>query len=115
MSLKFESEIIPGIKLVNHNKEKRISRAVMTKFEATSIIGKRASALSRGIKSKLKIPKEISEDYIEIARLELYAHLIPFIVRRKFKVKNKFIVEEFNIYNHPNNKEIRCELSILKI
>jgi DNA-directed RNA polymerase subunit K/omega len=114
MSLKFESEIRPINKILIN--DKRISRNVLTKFEKTSIIGKRANILSRGIKTLLKLPDNIDKcDYIKIAELELNAHLIPFIIRRKFILKNKEIVEEFNIYDDPDNKNIRCELIILKI
>lgn len=116
MSLKFESEIIPAVKLNMNMGKKRLSRNVMTKYEAAAVIGKRAAILARGqVKTSLKMDAKDKSNYPKIAELELYQHLIPFTIRRWLEIKGKKVAEDFNIYDHPTNSEIRCELTILKI
>jgi DNA-directed RNA polymerase subunit K/omega len=55
---------------------------IMTKFEKTSIIGKRAEQLRRGDKPYYDTSKE-KFDPLSIAEKELELKLIPFIIKRK--------------------------------
>ncbi len=53
----------------------------LTKYEATRIIGFRANQLSQGAQPFINVPEHVS-DVREIARLELAANRLPFIVKR---------------------------------
>ncbi len=53
----------------------------LTKYEATRIVGFRANQLSQGARPFVDVPEHIT-DVREIARLELAAKRLPFIVKR---------------------------------
>ena len=53
----------------------------MTKYEATRIVGFRANQLSQGAQPFINVPEHVS-DVREIARLELAAGRLPFILKR---------------------------------
>jgi DNA-directed RNA polymerase I, II, and III subunit RPABC2 len=53
----------------------------LTKYEATRIIGFRANQLSQGVQPFINVPDHVS-DVREIARLELAAGRLPFILKR---------------------------------
>jgi len=53
----------------------------LTKYEATRIIGFRANQLSQGAQPFINVPDHVS-DVREIARLELSAGRLPFILKR---------------------------------
>jgi DNA-directed RNA polymerases I, II, and III subunit RPABC2 len=59
--------------------KKRISRPILSKYEATSIVGMRAQQLSRGSEPYVQVDET---DPIEVAKIELRAKIIPVIVRR---------------------------------
>jgi len=53
----------------------------LTKYEATRIVGFRANQLSQGAQPFINVPEHVS-DVREIARLELAAGRLPFILKR---------------------------------
>jgi len=53
----------------------------LTKYEKASILGKRASQINNGMSSTIHIPNNIIDGYI-IAKMELEAHKLPFIIQR---------------------------------
>ncbi len=53
----------------------------LTKYEATRIVGFRANQLSQGAQPFINVPEHVS-DVREIARLELAANRLPFILKR---------------------------------
>jgi DNA-directed RNA polymerases I, II, and III subunit RPABC2 len=59
--------------------KKRISRPILSKYEATSIVGMRAQQISRGSEPLVHVDET---DPIEVAKIELRAKIIPVIVRR---------------------------------
>jgi DNA-directed RNA polymerase I, II, and III subunit RPABC2 len=59
--------------------KKRVSRPILSKYEATSIIGMRAQQISRGSEALVHVEET---DPIEIAKIELRAKIIPVVVRR---------------------------------
>ena len=54
---------------------------VLTKFEKTRILGQRAKQIDSGAKPLVDVPKNMIEGY-SIAKLELAAKKIPFIIKR---------------------------------
>lgn len=54
----------------------------MTKYERTKVLGIRAQMLASGATPLISVAKHI-DDVIEIAKLELEAKKIPFIIKRK--------------------------------
>jgi DNA-directed RNA polymerase subunit K/omega len=63
--------------------ESRRTRPVITRFEATAIIGQRATAIANGAKVYIQIPKEIETDVIKIAKYELEKKETPMYILRK--------------------------------
>lgn len=57
----------------------RKTRAILSKYEATSIVGMRAQQIVQGSAPLIRVP---SDDPIEVAQAELKAKIIPVIVRR---------------------------------
>lgn len=53
----------------------------LTQYERTKIIGLRANQLSQGARPYIQVPEYVT-DVSEIARLELQARRLPFIIRR---------------------------------
>lgn len=53
----------------------------LTQFERTKIIGSRATQLAGGARPFIPVPSHVS-DVVEIARMELEARKLPFIVMR---------------------------------
>lgn len=67
--------------LLNYDPVKNKTRPIMSKYEKAFIIGKRASQIERGAEPLIDVP-EGTESAIEIAEMELYQNLTPFIVER---------------------------------
>ena len=61
--------------------KKRKTRAFMTKFEKTQIVGIRASQIENGAIPLVEVPKEIHQSK-EIAQLEYEKRVIPLLIRR---------------------------------
>jgi DNA-directed RNA polymerase I, II, and III subunit RPABC2 len=53
----------------------------LTQYERTKIIGMRANQLSQGARPYIQVPEYVTS-VGEIARLELHARRLPFIIRR---------------------------------
>ncbi len=66
----------PGQKDTNHR-----SPPFLTVYERTKIIGFRANQLSKGARPYIIVPEHVTQ-VAEIARLELKARRLPFIIRR---------------------------------
>ena len=54
---------------------------ILTKYEKTRILGQRASQINNGAPSYVQIPEGVIDGYI-IAKIELAAKKIPFIIQR---------------------------------
>ena len=61
--------------------ENRITDAIMTNYEFTRLIGRRDFQLKNG-DDQPRIDAEDEIDTLEIAKRELYAHVIPLVIRR---------------------------------
>lgn len=61
------------------NPVKRISRPILSKYEAASIVGMRSQQIVQGSAPLVDVP---TDDPIEIAQAELKAKIIPIVVRR---------------------------------
>lgn len=57
----------------------RLSRPILSKYEATSVVGMRAQQIVQGSAPLIDAP---TDDPIEIAQAELHAKIIPVIIRR---------------------------------
>ena len=75
--LEYVEEIIPKLSISTNHK----STPYLTTFERTKILGFRATQLSQGARPFIKLPEHIT-DVKEIARLELSARRLPFILKR---------------------------------
>jgi DNA-directed RNA polymerase subunit K/omega len=67
--------------LLNYDPKKNKTRPIMSKYEKAFVIGKRASQIERGAEPLIDVPIGV-ESSVEIAEMELYANLTPFIVER---------------------------------
>ena len=67
--------------LLNYDPSKNKTRPIMSKYEKAFIIGKRASQIERGAEPLIDVPLGM-ESAIEIAEMELFQNLTPFIVER---------------------------------
>lgn len=54
---------------------------ILTKYEKTRVLGQRASQINNGAPSYIQIPEGVIDGYI-IAKMELEAKRIPFIIQR---------------------------------
>ena len=70
-------------------KANNITDNVLYKLEKTTVIGIRAQQLTLGSKPFVKVPAYI-DNVIEIAKMELEARKIPFIIRRKVSDKYEY-------------------------
>jgi DNA-directed RNA polymerase subunit K/omega len=77
--LEYVEEVIPKITPTADNPRK--SMPFLTTFERTKVLGFRSTQLSQGARPFIKVPEHVS-DIKEIARLELEARRLPFILRR---------------------------------
>lgn len=67
--------------LINYDPKKNKTRPIMSKYEKAFVIGKRATQIERGAEPLIDVPPG-TESAVEIAEMELYANLTPFIVER---------------------------------
>ena len=75
--LEYIEEVVPKLSnLANHK-----SMPFLTTFERTKIIGFRATQLSQGARPFVPLPDHVT-DVKEIARMELDARRLPFILKR---------------------------------
>ena len=77
--LEYVEEVIP--KLEHNTSSKHKSIPFLTTFERTKILGFRSTQLSQGARPFVPLPDHIS-DVKEIAKLELDARRLPFILKR---------------------------------
>lgn len=68
--------------LLNYDPKLNKTRPIMSKYEKAFVIGKRASQIARGAEPLIDVPEGI-DSAVEIAEMELYANLTPFIVERE--------------------------------
>ena len=61
--------------------ENHITYPFLTIFEKTKILGFRTNQLSQGARAFIAVPEEVT-DIKEIARMELYAKKLPYIIKR---------------------------------
>lgn len=80
-------------------KEKRTTSAYLTKYERARVLGTRALQLSHG--AEPLVPVDNETDPLQIARKELAATKIPFIIRRYLPDKSyeDFTIDEL-IFDH---------------
>jgi DNA-directed RNA polymerase subunit K/omega len=57
------------------------TKPIMTKYEKTKILGLRAEMIASGAKPLVNYPKHLTRA-IDIVRIELEEHKIPFIIKR---------------------------------
>ena len=67
-------------------KKHNITRATLSKYERTKLIGLRAEQLARGFKPLITVPSHITET-IDIATIELEQRKMPYIIKRTFGKK----------------------------
>lgn len=72
----------------NYNPKQNISSPILTEYEKTSIIGKRATQIANG--SPIFIERKANMKEEDIAELELYNKKIPFGVERKIGSKTEY-------------------------
>lgn len=88
-------------------KENRITGKKMTKYEHARIIGVRSVQLEKGAPALIEIPKNVNS-YVDVAKLELYNKLTPFIIRRP--LPNNYLedwdIREMDIYIDTVNEDI---------
>lgn len=77
--LEYVEEVTPKITPSANNIRKSIP--FLTTFERTKVLGFRTTQLSQGARPFITVPEHVS-DIKEIARLELEARRLPFIIRR---------------------------------
>ena len=77
--LEYVEEVTPKITPSANNIRKSIP--FLTTFERTKVLGFRTTQLSQGARPFINVPEHVS-DIKEIARLELEARRLPFIIRR---------------------------------
>lgn len=58
-----------------------LTMPILTKYEKTRVLGQRAAQINNGAPSYIQIPEGVIDGYI-IAKLELTAKKIPFIIQR---------------------------------
>ena len=75
--LEYIEEIIPKLSVTSGHK----SIPFLTTFERTKIIGFRSTQLSQGARPFITLPDHVT-DVKEIARMELEARRLPFILKR---------------------------------
>jgi DNA-directed RNA polymerase subunit K/omega len=68
--------------LLNYDPKLNKTRPIMSKYEKAFVIGKRASQIARGAEPLIDVPEGI-DSAVEIAEMELYANLTPFIIERE--------------------------------
>jgi DNA-directed RNA polymerase subunit K/omega len=78
--LEYVEEVIPKLS-VKPDDVKHISMPYLTTFERTKILGFRSTQLSQGARPFITIPSHVT-DVKDVARLELEARRLPFIVKR---------------------------------
>jgi len=78
--LEYVEEVIPKLS-VKPGDAKHISMPYLTTFERTKILGFRSTQLSQGARPFITIPSHVT-DVKDVARLELEARRLPFIVKR---------------------------------
>lgn len=69
--------------LKNYDPSKNKTNNILSKYEKVKIIGIRAEQLQRGAAPYVPIDTSRPFDAREIAKQELYAHKIPFMISRK--------------------------------
>lgn len=69
--------------LKNYDPAKNKTNNILSKYEKVKIIGIRAEQLQRGATPYIPINETKPFDAREIAKLELYAQKIPFMISRK--------------------------------
>jgi hypothetical protein len=75
--LEYIEEVVPKLSLASGHK----SIPFLTTFERTKIIGFRSTQLSQGARPFITLPDHVT-DVKEIARMELDARRLPFILKR---------------------------------
>jgi DNA-directed RNA polymerase subunit K/omega len=80
-------------------KKNRITGKRMTKYEYCRLIGVRTVQLEKGAPPLIEVPKNI-QNHQDIARLELYNKVSPFIIRRPLpgNLLEDWLIEEMEIY-----------------
>ena len=80
MAHEFEIVKIEDVNPILLADENRITDPIMTTYEFTRLIGRRDFQLKNGDEPRIDVDGEINT--LEIARKELYAHVIPLVIRR---------------------------------
>ena len=77
---------IDFLKNYHEIKKNNITENVLSKYEITSIIGLRATQISKGAQPLIEVPKNMT-DVVEIAELELDQRKTPFLIERDLTIK----------------------------
>ena len=80
---------IDFLKNYHEIKKNNITENVLSKYEITSIIGLRATQISKGAQPLIEVPKNMT-DVVEIAELELDQRKTPFIIERDLTIKKDY-------------------------
>lgn len=88
------------------DKNKRISKNQMTKYELVRILGERTAQLTRGAKPLIKQNKNTDKlTYKEIAIEEIKLDMIPLKIKRMVSTNNGYQYEIWNV-NELNKKHL---------
>lgn len=69
--------------LKNYDPSRNRTNNILSKYEKVKIIGIRAEQLQRGASPYIAIDESKPFDARQIAKMELHAHKIPFMISRK--------------------------------